>query len=130
MPKSLDEFCQESGRAGRDGAPAVSTVYFGHGDRSRILALVGLGSAPSHAGVVRLNEMSVSGFACEFSFLSGVHPCYMCPPLQEFCMNATKCRHALLAGYFGEKDPPARCDTMCDVCENGVSLSLWSLSLV
>jgi hypothetical protein len=37
-------------------------------------------------------------------------------------MNATKCRHALLAGHFGEDEPPVPCNEMCDVCNHAVSI--------
>lgn len=36
LPKTLEGFYQESGRAGRDGKPACSVVFYGLDDRDRM----------------------------------------------------------------------------------------------
>ena len=36
LPKTLEGFYQESGRAGRDGKPAGSVVFYGLDDRDRM----------------------------------------------------------------------------------------------
>ncbi len=36
LPKTLEGFYQESGRAGRDGKPAQSVVFYGLSDRDRM----------------------------------------------------------------------------------------------
>jgi len=36
LPKTLEGFYQESGRAGRDGKPARSVVFYGLSDRDRM----------------------------------------------------------------------------------------------
>ena len=36
LPKTLEGFYQESGRAGRDGKPARSLVFYGLSDRDRM----------------------------------------------------------------------------------------------
>jgi superfamily II DNA helicase RecQ len=36
MPKSLEAFMQESGRAGRDGAPAHSVLFYTYADKKHL----------------------------------------------------------------------------------------------
>ena len=40
LPKTLDGFYQESGRAGRDGLPAISVVYFARDDANKFAFLI------------------------------------------------------------------------------------------
>ena len=41
LPKTLEGFYQESGRAGRDGKPARSVVFYGLDDRDRMDWILG-----------------------------------------------------------------------------------------
>ena len=41
LPKTLEGFYQESGRAGRDGKPACSVVFYGLDDRDRMDWILG-----------------------------------------------------------------------------------------
>lgn len=92
LPKSIEAYYQEIGRAGRDGAPAETLTLFGPDDIRMRRAQVDEGladNARKDADHARLNALL--GLA-----------------------EATSCRRQLLLSYFGEaSDPCGNCD-LCD----------------
>ena len=93
VPKSIEAYYQETGRAGRDGDPATVMLFWGAEDfaraRRRIETEVEEGRRPGERQ--RLNA------------LAGL-------------VEATGCRRAILLRHFGE-NPPERCGN-CDNCLN------------
>jgi ATP-dependent DNA helicase RecQ len=95
MPKSLEHYQQEAGRAGRDGLPAECLLLWSGADYALWKSILE-GEAPAAPGALRkLGEV----FA--------------------FCQGAV-CRHRALATYFGQGYPPASCGA-CDVCRGEVT---------
>ena len=93
LPKSIEAYYQEIGRAGRDGAPAETLTLFGPDDIRLRRAQVDEGLAPSErksADHARLNALL--GLA-----------------------EAQGCRRQVLLGYFGEEAEP--CGN-CDLCDS------------
>jgi ATP-dependent DNA helicase RecQ len=93
MPKSIESYYQETGRAGRDGLPADALLLFGYGDIAICRGLIeGGGNAEQNR--IELHKLNcMAGFA-----------------------EAQTCRRRVLLGYFGdrlEKD----CGN-CDICES------------
>ncbi|MBL8649290.1 MAG: DNA helicase RecQ [Sphingopyxis sp.] len=90
LPKSIEAYYQETGRAGRDGDPAEALMLWGASDFATARA--------------RLGELTESRQAGERTRLNALGALVETPA----------CRRALLLRHFGE-DPPERCGN-CDNC--------------
>ena len=95
MPKSLENYQQESGRAGRDGLEAECCMLYSGADYGIWKFFANdLEAAPKQAAMQKLNGM------------------------YEFCTGAI-CRHKAILKYFGQELEKANCGA-CDICLDGV----------
>ncbi len=91
MPKSVEHYVQESGRAGRDGLEADCLLLYNGRDAAVWKMLIEKGDPEATAGgIAALRAMS------------------------DFCSSAT-CRHRALVEHFGQELDRPRCGA-CDVC--------------
>lgn len=94
LPGSLEAYYQEIGRAGRDGAPALTALCYGLDDvRMRRQFITQDGAEPEH----QIREMK------------------RLDALLSYC-EASTCRRQVMLAYFGEGD--AKPCGNCDNCEN------------
>lgn len=98
MPKSLENYFQESGRAGRDGKLSVCILLYEFHDSQRLLNLTqGIntqGSQESEQQMINRKQI-----------LSMVN----------YCEDSITCRRITLLRYFGQ-DFNSKCDVPCDNC--------------
>ena len=91
MPKNIEGYYQETGRAGRDGMPADALLLFGMQDVVTARALIEAGGDPAQVRVELHKLNAMVSFA-----------------------ESLACRRRALLGYFGE-EIAADCGN-CDVC--------------
>ncbi|MEJ6398337.1 DNA helicase RecQ [Yoonia sp. 208BN28-4] len=92
LPKSIEAYYQEIGRAGRDGAPAETLTLFGPDDIRYRRQQIDEGLAPPERRMADHARLNALLGLCE----------------------ALKCRREKLLGYFGEAE--VTCGT-CDLCD-------------
>lgn len=96
LPKSMEGYYQETGRAGRDGLPANAWMTYGMGDVVSMRKMLDSGDASEERK--RLERLKLDA-------------------LLGFC-ESTACRHQTILRYFGEEHP-GNCGE-CDNCINPV----------
>lgn len=93
LPKNIESYYQETGRAGRDGLPAEALLLFGYGDIAISRGLIESGGNPEQNRIELQKLNAMIGMA-----------------------EALTCRRRVLLGYFGEQ-LDEDCGN-CDICLN------------
>ena len=98
LPKSIEAYYQETGRAGRDGAPAEAWMIYGLQDTVLLRNFINNSEAPEEQKRIEHQKLDA---------------------LLGFC-EAVDCRRKLLLNYFGEA-LEEDCGN-CDVCQEAVAV--------
>ena len=94
LPRNLEGFYQESGRAGRDGLPALCIIFFNHGDRAKIEYMIGQKTDEQEQRIARQQLQQMVAYS-----------------------ESSICRRRVLLGYFGETLRGDNCGN-CDNCQS------------
>ena len=112
LPKSIEAYYQETGRAGRDGLPADAWMSYGYQDILMLQRMIESGESNEQRKVIERHKVEgILGF-CE----------------------VTTCRRQVLLNYFGESQhqPCGNCDTCLEPVAtwNGTEAAQKALSCI
>ena len=103
LPKSMEGYYQETGRAGRDGLPANAWLAYGLGDVVAMRQMIDNGEAPDERKRLERQKLDALLGYCE----------------------STTCRHQTVLRYFGEEH-----SGNCGACDNCLEpVDTWDATL-
>ena len=94
IPKSLENYYQETGRSGRDGLEGECVVYFSYKDIAKLEKLLRDKTVAERERNIQLINETVA------------------------YIESAECRRKFLLHYFGEPFDAADCGKMCDNCRH------------
>ncbi len=103
LPKSLEGYHQEAGRAGRDLKDSLCVLFYRYADYQKLKRLLEQSAKENNAPPQQLqnNIESINGMV-------------------SYCENTIECRRALLLRHFGENFDQGLCKGTCDNCRENL----------
>ncbi|KJS34508.1 MAG: ATP-dependent DNA helicase RecQ [Rhodospirillaceae bacterium BRH_c57] len=111
LPKSLEAYYQETGRAGRDGLPSDAWMVYGIQDVAKVRQMIEGSEAPAEKKALERRKLNA---------------------LMGFC-ETTRCRRQVLLEYFNDScQPCGNCDTCLEPVDSfdGTEVAQKALSAI
>eukprot|EP01018_Ginkgo_biloba_P018735 Gb_33079 [translate_table: standard] len=116
LPKSIEGYHQECGRAGRDNLPSSCILFYNYGDYIRVKHMLTQGAAeqsPMASGTGR-GALTNAGRILETNLENLLR-------MVSYCENDVDCRRVLQLAHFGEKFDSSNCKRTCDNCNKMIT---------
>ncbi|XP_078433768.1 DNA helicase (RECQl4A) [Wolffia australiana] len=114
LPKSIEGYHQECGRAGRDGQRSSCVLYYSYSDYIRVKHMLTQSAAEQNPSALGPRRSPNPGSVIESNIGN-------LGRMVNYCENEADCRRLMQLIHFGEKFDPANCGRTCDNCSRVVS---------
>ncbi|XP_049782769.1 ATP-dependent DNA helicase Q5-like [Schistocerca cancellata] len=98
LPRTLSSFCQQAGRAGRDGKQSWCRVYYETEEKIHRISLI---------------QRRITRYKSKCKKNNAENELKEFEKVVRYC-EAVTCRHNIISEHFG--DPKVLCNKQCDVC--------------